>query len=234
MKGQQGEFRVIAIIPARGGSKGLPRKNVRDLARKPLIAWTIEAAFDAGLKGNVYVSTDDDEIAHVASLYGAKVIKRPPVLAMDDSPSEDALIHAVKYLLENGEQIDAVVFLQATSPIRADGDIDRAINLFLDSNADSLLSVSPSHVLLWEETPDGPAPINYDYCHRPRRQAMKSQFKENGSIYIFKPSILLEGKNRLGGRIVLFKMKEESGLDIDNEADFAQANICLEYDKVRN
>lgn len=218
--------RTIAIIPARGGSKGVPRKNIRLLAGKPLIAWTIEAALRASVVDRVIVSTDSEEIADVARKYGAEAIMRPSELAQDSSPSEDALVHVLQ-VVGNIDKLEAVIFLQATSPLRTDIHIDEAVTLFRDSRADSLLSVYPSHIFLWEERQGLAAPILFDYNHRPMRQAMTNQFQENGAIYVFKPEVLLEGRNRLGGKIVLYKMPEQASLDIDTEMDMIVAEIML-------
>lgn len=218
---------AIAVIPARGGSKGIPGKNLRPLGGKPLIVWTIEAARKSKLVDRVIVSTDDEKIAAVAVRCGAEVVRRPPELARDDSPSEDALRHVIEHF-EGGEEISGpVVFLQATSPFRADDDIDRALTLFRDTGADSLLSVVPSHAFLWEEHGGEARPVSHDYRQRKRRQEMKSQYRENGSIYIFKPALLLSEGRRLGGKVVLYRMSEDAGVDIDSELDFMAAEMLM-------
>ena len=130
---------VAAIIPARGGSKGIPRKNVVDLAGKPLIAWSIERAKATESVSSVWVSTDDGEIAEVSRKYGAQVVIRPPEYATDKSQSEDALIHALDQIENNsGRKVDIIVFLQATSPLRDKGDIGNAVRKFVADGADSL------------------------------------------------------------------------------------------------
>ena len=134
---------TIAIIPARGGSKGVPRKNVRLLADKPLIAHSILDAQEATSVDFVYVSTDDEEIATVSANYGAAIIERPPELANDTASSESALIHALQQLEHQGINPELLVFLQCTSPIRTGLDIDEAIAKLKAEKADSLLSVSP-------------------------------------------------------------------------------------------
>ncbi|HAC64735.1 MAG TPA: acylneuraminate cytidylyltransferase [Cyanothece sp. UBA12306] len=211
---------TVAIIPARGGSKGVPRKNVRFLADKPLIAHSILDALEAKLVDQVYVSTDDPEIAAVAQDYGAKIIDRPPELAGDTASSESALIHGFNNLEKVGISPDLIVFLQCTSPIRTGLEIDQAIQKLEDNEGDSLLSVSPSHRFLWQEVDGLAQSINYDYRHRPRRQDMQPQYLENGSIYIFKPWVLQQLGNRLGGKIVLFPMGEAAAWEIDSLTDF--------------
>ncbi|MFW6296464.1 MAG: cytidylyltransferase domain-containing protein [Halothece sp.] len=211
---------VLGIITARGGSKGVPRKNIRPLANKPLIAYSIQDALEAQGVDEVYVSTDDSEIATISETYGAKIIYRPAELANDTASSEAALIHALSELENSGKTPDRAVFLQCTSPIRTGADIDQALKTFDQQQADSLLSVSPSHRFLWEQENGVARPINYDYRHRPRRQEMSPQYVENGSIYIFKPWVLKESENRLGGKITLFVMSEEAALEIDTLTDF--------------
>lgn len=219
--------RIVAIIPARGGSKGIPRKNIKPFRGRPLIAWSIDDARQAKSVNEVYVSTDDQEIASVARQYGAQALMRPPDLATDTSSSEAALLHALDLLEKNQPPVDLVVFLQATSPVRTSTHVEEALELFHRKKADSLLSVCPAHVFLWEQRDGWGVPLNYDYRHRPMRQQM-SQFRENGSIYIFKPAILRETGSRLGGKIALYAMPEACCVDIDTPADWAGAETILE------
>ncbi len=218
---------TITLIPARGGSKGIPRKNIRPLAGKPLIAHTIEQAKQANQVNRVIVSTDDTEISTVAQQYGAEVISRPAQISGDTASSESALIHALDWLKQQEEyEPERVVFLQCTSPLRTSNDIDRAITQFEAEGADSLLSVSPTHKFLWENVNGVAKSINYDYRQRPRRQDMNPQFAENGSIYIFKPWVLNQFNNRLGGKIALFVMND-SCIDIDALSDFEMTEFIL-------
>lgn len=219
-------MKCSAIVPARGGSKGIPRKNVQILAGKPLIAHSILDAREARLIDKVYVSTDAPEIAEVSRTYGAEVIDRPNEFASDTASSESALIHAISEI-EKFESPDLIVFIQCTSPIRTGEDIDRGIAQLQAENADSLLSVSPSHRFLWEEVDGIAKSINYDYRHRQRRQDMKPQYVENGSIYIFKPWVLKDLGNRLGGKVSMFLMSEAAGWEIDSILDFEIAEFLL-------
>ena len=218
---------IIAIIPARGGSKGLPGKNIKTLASLPLIAHSIINAKKAKLVDQIYVSTDDRQIAKISRKYGAEIIDRPELLANDTASSESALIHAVEQIESTGIEIDLVVFLQCTSPIRTSQDIDNAINKVRTESADSLLSVSPNHRFLWQEVDGIAKSINYDYHRRSRRQDMQPQYVENGSIYIFKPWVLKELNNRLGGKISLFEMSEAASWEIDSLLDFEIAESLL-------
>lgn len=218
---------TIAIIPARGGSKGVPRKNIRLLAGTPLIAHSIEDAQQSSLVDQVYVSTDDPEIAAISAEYGAKIIHRPAELANDTASSESALIHALQALEDQNINPELLVFLQCTSPIRTGAEIDQAIAKLKKHQADSLVSVSPSHRFLWEEVNGVAKAINYDYRHRPRRQDMNPQYVENGSIYVFKPWVLKETKNRLGGKISLYVMSEMAAVEIDSEDDFQMIEFLM-------
>lgn len=220
--------KVICIIPARGGSKGIPHKNIRPLGGKPLIAHTIEAALGAARVDDVYVSTDDGSIAAVSLGCGAKVIDRPGELSGDTASSESALLHALDTLESGGVDIDLVVFLQCTSPFRTPEDIEGAISMLRAEDADSLLSVVPSHKFLWEMRNGEAVSINYDYRSRPRRQDMVPQYAENGSIYIYRPWVLRELGSRLGGKISMFIMSEDQWLDIDTEKDWQLAEQYIE------
>ena len=216
----------VAIIPARGGSQCVPRKNVRLLVDKPLIAHSILDAKEAQLVNRVYISTDDPEISEVSKQYGAQVIYRPAELADARATSESALIHALLEI-EKTDIPELIAFLQCTSPIRTGADIDRAITKLQEEQADSLLSVSPSHRFLWEEVDGVAKSINYDYRDRQCRQELKPQYVENGSIYLFKPWILKRLGNRLGGKISLFLMSEAAVCEIDSLLDFEVAEFLL-------
>ena len=214
----------LFLIPARGGSKSIPRKNLKILAGKPLIAWSIESALNAKARGRVVVSTDDDEIAKVALSYGAEVpFRRPSYLATDEAQTEPVIIHAIRQLAQHLEyRPKAVVLLQPTSPIRKPGTIDKAISKFESSQANSLLSVREIHPFLWRAGKDS-AISGYDYRNRPRRQDIAASdvlYEENGSIYITELETLMKGQNRLGGRIELFVIDSIENCDIDTLGDF--------------
>jgi len=224
----------ICIIPARGGSKGVLKKNIRLLDGIPLIAHTIITALNSKNIDIVYVSTDNNEISDISQKYGASIINRPNSYAKDNSSSEDALLHAINYVRKLGEEINLAIFLQCTSPFRKHNDIDNAINQLLLENADSLLSVTLNHKFIWKMLDSLPYSINYDYKKRPRRQDMELQYLENGSIYVFKPWILDRYKNRIGGKISLYVMDEIAAIDIDSELDLLFANLIINNKNINN
>ena len=213
---------ILCIIPARGSSKGIPRKNLKPVAGQPLIAWSIEAALAAATINRVIVSTDDDEIAEVATSWGAEVVRRPPELANDTASSESALRHVLDELSQKEKyEPDLVVFLQATSPYRLPADIDGAVELLLQKNYDSVFSACAEHFTgRWGKDQDGCArPLNFDPTSRPRRQDRAPEYLENGSIYVFKPSVLIKTNARMGGRIGIFPMPVERSFQIDYPED---------------
>jgi YrbI family 3-deoxy-D-manno-octulosonate 8-phosphate phosphatase len=212
---------ILAIIPARGGSKGIPRKNVRPIVGKPLLGWTIEAARGSNRVNRVAVSTDDPEIAAVARHFGAEVIDRPPEISDDTASSESALLHALDHLRDvEGYEPDLVVFLQATSPFRRPDDIQAAIEKLEHEEADSLFSACPAHGFVWRLHQGRLQPLSYDYRCRPRRQDIGEDFVENGSIYVFRPRILREFNNRLGGKVSVYCMDPLDSFQIDEAGDF--------------
>ena len=220
---------IVAIIPARGGSKRVPRKNLLPLRGKPLLAYTIEHAKRSTLINRIIVSTDDDEISAVAVQYGAEVIKRPPELSGDTASSEAALLHVVDWLAEKEKyEPDILVFLQCTSPIRNENDIDNAITVFLESGADSLFSACRFKKYIWQVRKGEASPINYDYRHRWREQDFPHQVLENGSIYVLKTGLLKELCNRLGGKIVVYEMDDLSSIQIDSDEDIMLCNRIMD------
>jgi CMP-N,N'-diacetyllegionaminic acid synthase len=223
---------TIAFIPARGGSKGLHKKNIKMLAGKPLIAWSIEQALKSSLIDRVIVSTDCLEIAEVAREYGAEVpFIRPPDISHDTATTESAMLHCCNYLEARNELPNIFVLVQATSPVRSEGQFDNALLYFHKKNYDSLLAVSASHRFTWKKLPESIA--SYDYMNRPRRQDIKLEdveYLETGSFYITKTELLIESKNRLVGKIGMFETPEDESYEIDTLVDFI---ICEEILKIK-
>ena len=185
--------RLLAVIPARGGSKGIPRKNLAPVGGRPLLVWTIEQAlatrYAAGGRLDVLVSTDDPEIADVARSAGALVLDRPAELAADTTPTEPVVRHAVQARRAAGAGPEAVLLLQATSPIRLPGTLDRAIEQFETTGVDSLVGVVPTPIYLWAPgaQPEDPPAALYPWQARPRRQELRAaqvRYRETGSIYV--------------------------------------------------
>ncbi len=216
------------IIPARAGSKGIKNKNIFEFCGKPLLAWSIEQALSSKSVSNVYVSTNGDDIAEVAEKFGARVIKRPPELSGDMADSESAILHSMKEI-EKGESFENVIFLQATSPVRRKNDIDDAYKCFIDNAYDSLFSMAQMEdYCLWQKNNDRMESITFDYLNRGRRQEREPVYLENGSIYIFKKSLIEEKRNRMGGKIGMYEMPFSCSFEIDSYDDI---DICEFYMK---
>lgn len=216
--------RVVAIIPARGGSKGILHKNLQPVAGKPLITHSVEHALQAPIVDRVVVSTDDKAIAETAAAAGAEIILRPEKISGDTAASEDALLHALDRLREGGYEPDIVVFLQPTSPLRAASDVEESVQTLIREGADSLMSGTPLDAFVWGREAGELSSITYDYRSRPRRQEIHEHFIENGSIYVFKPWVLRELGNRLGGKIAVYRMSFLQALEIDKPQDLALAD----------
>ena len=220
---------ALAIIPARGGSRGIPRKNVRLLAGKPLIAHTIEHARQARSVNRIVVSTDDPEIAAVSERYGAEVVWRPAEISGDTASSESALLHTLEYLQETeGYQPDLIVFLQCTSPLTLPEDIDGTVQALLNENADSALAVTPFHYFLWRQDEKGDAVgINHDKQVRLLRQQREPQFLETGAVYVMRTEGFRKAKHRFFGKTAMYIMPRERCLEIDEPIDFRLAEVLI-------
>ena len=227
-----GKKHILAIIPARGGSVGIPNKNIIPLSGKPLLSWTIIQALNSGIVDDVIVSTDSDEIASLSRLHGALVVSRPSALSSNTASSEDAIIHALQvYTKDHKININEVIviFLQATSPLRKNDDITNAYQYFQDMGYDSLFSSSiAADLTLWNCVNDFWTSTNFDYTQRKTRQAAPIQYVENGSIYIFKAEKLIETKNRLYGKIGSYVMESWQVHEIDEPDDVKLVSYYME------
>lgn len=208
--------KFLTIITARKSSKRLLNKNILDFCGKPLIFWTINCAKKIKYDNDIYVSSDCKTVKRISRENNVNFIQRPKKYANDRIMPDAAILHAYKTI---NKHYDFIIFLQPTSPLRESKDIERAIEIILKNNADSLLSVKTSNKFIWKQNKKYFYPINYDFLDRPRTQEFKN-FEENGSIYVFKPKILLKNKVRLGGKITAFKMDSWKSLDIDNKEQF--------------
>jgi len=225
-------MKILAIIPARGGSKGVLRKNIRALAGKPLIAYTIEAALASNTIDRIVVSTDEEEISSISRALGVEVLMRPKHLAEDGATTLSVLQHVVRELREQGYSADAVLTLQPTSPLRTAGHIDEAITLFAsEPEADSLVScVEVPHIYhplsVMKKDQDGHL-VPYSEGHMPTRRQDKGQvFARNGAaIYITRTSCL--DHFVFGGTLIAYMMDGYSSVDVDTLEDFATVERLL-------
>lgn len=224
---QESRMSRIAVIPARGGSKGIPKKNLALLQGQPMIFYTIHAARQSGLFDGILVSSDDPEILDYAMGCGVLGVQRPAELARDDSPTEPTVLHAMDWWAEaQRSEPEVVCLLQPTSPLRTSRDILDAEKLFTQCGADSLLSVTEKREFHWR-VDGGRAIPAWDISHRPRRQKLEPIYVENGAIYITRSPIYREQKNRLGGKMVLYPMPPERSVDIDEPFDLRLAEGLL-------
>lgn len=222
-------MKVLAIIPARGGSKGIPRKNLQLLAGRPLIAHTVQNALKSTSVNRVLVSTDDREIASVARKYGAEVVLRPAAISGDKASSEVALLHSLDYLKkEEGYEPDLLVFLQCTSPLTLPEDIDGTVSALLSENADSALAVSTFHHFLWgRDNNNAVVSLNHDKRSRPLRQEQQAQYLETGAVYVMRTEGFNKEKHRFFGKQALYIMPRERCWEIDEPLDLIIAEVLF-------
>lgn len=220
---------VLAIIPARGGSKGIPRKNLAMCAGRPLVDWVLEAASGSRLIKLTILSSDDDEILDRGRrFWGVAPLRRAAELAQDETPTEAVMREVIERPgIGRPEADDLIMLLQPTSPLTETHDIDAAINLLREDGADSVVSVVPSHAFLWSGRRYGSP--SYDPRERPRRQEMEGrQFEENGAIYVTTYAQWASTGCRIGGRVDLYVMGEQGRLQVDSPADLEMASLLLE------
>ena len=220
---------ILGLILARGESKGVPRKNIKELGGKPLLAFTAEAALASKKLNKVILSSDDDEIIKVGQKYGIDVpFKRPAELAQDNSGSLGVVQHALSFMKSQGEHYDAVVLLQVTSPFRRKGFIDKAIEKFQDGDFDSLVSVLPvphEYNPHWVFEPDENDELKVatgDEAIIKRRQELPKAYFRDGSIYITKTEVIKQG-SLLGKRIDYIENDSDHYVNIDTKEDWKKA-----------
>ncbi|MFF2053077.1 cytidylyltransferase domain-containing protein [Leifsonia sp. NPDC058194] len=216
--------RVVAVIPARAGSKGIPGKNLTPVAGRSLVARAVHAAVAAELVDAVYVSTDGAAIAAAAVQAGAETIERPAALSGDEASSEAALLHALDTLAERGVRPEVLLFMQATSPFVDPADLDAAVSRVLSGGADVVFAATASHAFLWRVAPDGTAAaVNHDATVRPRRQDRAAEYRETGAFYALRADGFRAAGHRFYGRIELAEVDPRGAIDIDDPADLVAA-----------
>jgi N-acylneuraminate cytidylyltransferase len=229
---------ATAIIPARGGSVGLPGKNLARVGGVPLVARAVHAALAATRIGRVVVTTDDDEIAATARNAGAEVVVRPAELSGGEASSESALLHAIEQLslaavpgrdTFNSEHA-VIVFIQATSPFIDPADLDAAITTVVAGERDVAFSAAPTHVFLWrDDEGDAAVGVNHDASHRQRRQDRAPEYAETGAFYVFRTDDFVAAGHRFFGRVGVQPVPSDHALEIDDAADLERARVIAPY-----
>ncbi|RME93225.1 MAG: acylneuraminate cytidylyltransferase family protein [Bacteroidetes bacterium] len=228
-------MRILGLIPARGGSKGIPGKNSKMLAGKPLIAYTIEAALRCSSLARVMVSTDDEGLAAISRSYGAAVpFLRPAALATDSSPTIDTVVHTLRYYQEIGEAYEAVCLLQPTTPFRTAQDIERAIQHFQEAKTDSLVSVrevphayNPHWVFLADSDTKTLRIATGDAQIITRRQELPKAYYRDGAIYLTKAKVVLEQASLYGRSIAYVVSESPHAVNLDTPEDWAKAEALV-------
>ncbi len=227
---------ILALIPARGGSKRLKGKNIKQLGEKPLIAWSIEVALASKYVDEVVVSTEDDEIAKVSQQYGATVpFKRPYMLSLDSTSTMDVILHTIETLESEGKAYKFLMLLQPTSPLRSSEDIDKSVELMIQKEADSIISVCESeHSPLWTNTlPKDHSMDNFLPKKAERRsQELPTYYRLNGAIYIAKTEMIKKEKSFFMPNSFAYIMPQSRSVDIDSELDFKLAEILVQDKKL--
>jgi len=233
---------ILGLIPARGGSKGLSRKNIKPLLDKPLIAWTIERSLASKYLDRVIVSTDDKEIKDISRKYGAEIpFTRPKKLAEDNAKGIEVVLHAIDWLKKNDrrKQYDLLMLLQPTSPLRATEDIDKTIELLFLKEAKAIVSVCEvDHHPLWSNTlPEDGCMKNFirQEIMNKNRQELPVFYRLNGAIYLAYCNYIKEQKSFFGEKTFAYIMPKNRSVDIDNKVDFKLAEILMvEFKKINN
>jgi len=221
-------------VPARGGSKGIPRKNIRPLAGKPLLQYTADAALAARRLTHVALSTDDAEIARLGRTYGLDVpFERPRELAEDSTPMLAVVQHALRWFDERGRRFDAVCLLQPTNPLRRAAEIDRCIELLESSGADAVVTMAPvpsdyNPHWVFCQNPDGSVRLSTgERTPLARRQDLPPAFHRDGSIYVTRSRVVLEEASLYGARTIPYAVSLERSVNIDDSEDWSRAEEIL-------
>jgi len=233
VKGLNLESKILSIIPARGGSKGLPRKNIIDLAGKPLISWTIDASLTSKHITKTIVSSEDDEILKISQQYGADIIKRPTELAHDSSNSEDVIKHVLEEFTKANTIFDYIVLLQPTSPLRSADNIDSAFEIIFNTNATAIISVCEidNKVLkAFLKTNVGYLKgISNNSFPFMRRQDLPKVLLPNGAIYIISTSEFLQNNKLFTDKTLPYQMSKNESVDIDSIEDIYKIESFLNH-----
>jgi CMP-N-acetylneuraminic acid synthetase/spore coat polysaccharide biosynthesis predicted glycosyltransferase SpsG len=220
--------KVLAVIPARGGSKGIPRKNIRLLNGKPLISYTIETALNSKYINKVIVSTDDEEIAQVSKKYGAEVIIRPEHLASDEVPLDPVIYDAVKQLESQGGQFDIILTIQPTSPLLKKGTLEKIIEKLVMEQYDTVLTAVDDRHLSWKKQGEKYIP---NYTERKNRQYLPPEFRETGAVLASRRAVITP-YSRIGEKVSLYEVNKFESIDIDSPMDWWIAEKLLKKKKV--
>ena len=229
-------MKILSVIPARGGSKGIPLKNLVRLDGKPLLDYTVNASLESKLVNRTIVSTDDKNIAGQAKKLGAEVIIRPKKLSTDESLLEPVIQHVLDYLnTKKKYQPDIIVLLQNTSPLRSSEHIDGALSLLIKNEYDSVLSGYPWQIFSWKVKRDSSiTPYSYDPQKRARRQESGGRVLENGAIYATTRNAFKKSQCRISGKVGFFSMPMEFSYDIDDNGDLDSTELILQQQKINN
>jgi len=220
--------KIVALIPARGGSKSIPYKNIKKIGGRPLVYWALSAAKKSKYIDSVYLSSENEKIKKVVRSLklNIQIIDRPMRFASDAASTESVMFDFAKKV-----NFDILITLQATSPLTTEHDIDKAVEQFIKNKNDSMVTGVTSKRFYWSKNGN---PINYNYLRRPRRQTFNGIIMENGAFYITKRGILEKYRNRLGGRIGVFEMPQETACEIDEPEDWKIVEALLNNRKRRN
>ncbi|CAJ1348271.1 unnamed protein product, partial [Effrenium voratum] len=221
-------MRVVALVPARGGSVSIPLKNIKELAGRPLLTWTVKSALDSNCFDEVFVSTDHDGIAEVAEQAGARVHRRAAETATATASTESAMVDFARA----HPDFDVLCLIQATSPLTMPSHFCEALDLLQRQKADSLVTAVRAHRFLWRIDPDsGEAQAkNYHPVKRPRRQDWDGELIENGAFYLTRKALFDKEQCRLGGRVALYEMPEHTLVELDSPVDWQiMEGLCQEH-----